>query len=127
MGGERGHGSLDNPCSDMVWRATQGGWNKMAFDKRGYFYRSRKVNGKVRRDYFGRDVFAEFAALLLQEAKQERAKRTETKKAHSTSLKAADGLLRALDSQLDLVASAYLAGAGFHRHERGPWIRRMGV
>jgi len=99
----------------------------MAFDKRGYFYRSRRVGKKVRRDYFGRGVFAELAALLVDEARQKHSKGAESKKAHSTSFKAADGLLRALDSQLDLVASAYLAGAGFHRHERGPWIRRKGV
>ncbi len=99
----------------------------MAFDKRGYFYRSRRVAGKVRRDYFGRGVFAELAALMLDEARARHAKTAEAKKTHLANLTAADGLLRALDLQLDLVASAYLAGAGFHRHERGPWIRRKGV
>jgi len=99
----------------------------MAYDKRGYFYRSRRVGEKVRRDYFGRGVFAELAALLVEESRQKHSKGAEAKKAHSTSLNAANELLRSLDSQLDLVAFAYLAGAGFHRHERGPWLRRKGV
>jgi len=70
----------------------------MAFDKRGYFYRNVRANGKVRREFYGRGVFAELAAFLLEEDRLQRAKAAQAKKAHSMNLTAADGLLRALDS-----------------------------
>jgi len=99
----------------------------MAFDKRGYFYRSVRRGKKVDREYYGRGPIADLAAHLLNEVRQKQAKSTQIKKTHSTNLKAADGLLRALDAQLNLVAAASLASAGFWRHERGPWTRRKGV
>jgi len=45
----------------------------MAWDKRGYFYRSRRVEGRVVRDYFGRGPLADAAAYLLDELKGARA------------------------------------------------------
>jgi len=51
----------------------------MAFDKRGYFYRSVRRGKKVDREYYGRGPIADLAAHLLDEARQKQAKAAQAK------------------------------------------------
>lgn len=44
----------------------------MAWDKRGYFYRSRRVGRRVVRDYYGKGPIAEMAAFLMSELRRAR-------------------------------------------------------
>src|SRR5262245_18663398 len=50
----------------------------MAFDRRGYYYRSKRVGGGVRREYLGRGLAAELAAGIaqLERARWERDRET---------------------------------------------------
>jgi len=62
----------------------------MAFDKRGYFYRSVRRGKKVDREYYGRGPIADLAAHLLDEARQKHGKAEQTKISPVGDLEAAD-------------------------------------
>ena len=92
----------------------------MAWDRRGFFYRSRRVNGRVVRDYFGKGAIAEMAAHLMNQLRLAR----ETHDQRADRLDEADAKFRQFHTQLDHVAAAHLLAVGFHRHDRGPWRKR---
>lgn len=94
----------------------------MAWDARGYFYRSRRVGGRVAREYYGNGPIAEMAAHLMAELG--RARRRHARLA--ARLDGADEPFRLLHDQLDRAAAAYLLAAGYYRHDRGPWRARRG-
>ena len=92
----------------------------MPWDRRGYFYLSRRVGKRVTRDYFGRGPLAELAADLVAEMRRAEAAAA----GRVEPLDAAAPPLRILGTWLDLAAAAHLLAAGFYRHDRGPWRRR---
>jgi hypothetical protein len=92
----------------------------MAWDKRGFFYRSRRVGSQVVREYFGRGPLAEAAAYLLDQLKTAR----EGYARRAGLLDAADAPFRELHDRLARAAAAHLLAAGYHRHDRGPWRKR---
>src|SRR5262249_50655522 len=101
----------------------QGGSTDVAWD-RGYYYRVRKVNGRVRREYVGRGPVAEAVAALDaadRERREDHRRQGREDRARSDELAAK---VAALDELADLLAAAALAAAGFHRHHRGEWRRR---
>jgi hypothetical protein len=94
----------------------------MAWETRGgsrYYYRKRKVNGRVRSEYVGAGLGAELAADL----DQERHDQAERDRAQLQLQRAADAAMdRQVDEALDLAAA--LAGAGLvavgcHTHKGG--------
>ena len=95
----------------------------MAWDGRGYYYRSRRVGGRVARDYYGKGPIAEAAAHLVERACRAQA----AAGGESARRGAADGAFRDLAGRLDLAAAAELRAAGYRRHDRGPWRKARGV
>jgi hypothetical protein len=92
--------------------------------ERGYYYRVRKVNGRVVREYIGAGRVAQLAAqvdALERDKRQLEAQELRQKKAELTAL---DDDIKALSQATDLVAQAALLAAGYHRHKRGEWRRR---
>src|SRR4051812_15965559 len=92
----------------------------MSWETRGHcsFYtRTRRVNGKVVREYCGTGERAERAAAedaaRREQAAAERAARAELAAA-----------LDQLDALADQAVRAALTAAGYHRHARGPWRKR---
>ena len=94
----------------------------MGWDKGRYYTRSRKVNGRVVREYLGTGEAAEQAARLHASVQQER----ETRRATRTELVALDASLDDLAERTDLLARAALAAAGYRQHHRGEWRKRRG-
>ncbi len=92
----------------------------MPWDRRGYFYLSRRVGKRVTRHYFGRGPLAEAAADLVDDMRRAKAVAT----AQPDPIDAAAPQLHALGTWLDLAAAAHLLAAGYYRHDRGPWRRR---
>ena len=105
-------------------RGKRGEVTYMAWDRGRYYTRSRKVNGRVVREYVGAGLVAELAAETdaimrhMREAERaaERAKRAERD--------ALDGAFDRLNDLADLVACAALMAAGFRRHNRGEWRKQ---
>jgi hypothetical protein len=92
--------------------------------ERGYYYRVRKVNGRVVREYIGTGRVAELIA-------QMDAIKREKRKLHALALQGEKAKLAALDADIDavsknadLVARAALLAAGLHQHKRGEWRKR---
>jgi hypothetical protein len=98
--------------------------------ERGYYYRVRRENGRVVREYVGSGVVAEMAARLdMLEREKGREKRrldAEALRNEKATLDALDANLEALIESTDLLAHAALVAAGYHQHKRGEWRKRRG-
>jgi hypothetical protein len=92
--------------------------------ERGYYYRVRKVNGRVVREYIGAGRVAELAAqvdALERDKRQLEAQELRQKKAELAAL---DDDIKALSNTTEVLAQAALLVAGYHRHKRGEWRKR---
>lgn len=92
--------------------------------ERGYYYRARKVNGRVVREYVGTGFVAELAAQMDASERREREIERAARRAERDELDALDAPLNELNTLADLVAKAALMAAGFHCHRRGEWRRK---
>ena len=96
----------------------------MGWDRGRYYTRSRKVAGRVVREYVGTGAIGRLAA--EEDAATREAKRVEraAEAARRAEIAEADGALYASLRGLDTLSGALLALAGFYRHHRGAWRRR---
>ena len=86
-----------------------------------YYTRSRKVNGRIIREYVGTGLVAELAAQQDVGARAQRLaerKRLQQEDARWTSTAAP---LTELSRLLDGLTAAALIAAGYHQHHRGAW------
>lgn len=92
----------------MAWeRRKRGSW---------YYTRSRRVGGRVVRDYLGCGLLGQLAAENDEEARQVRREERE-------GPLAVEAALATLSPALDALLVSTLEGAGYHRH-KGEWRRR---
>jgi hypothetical protein len=96
----------------------------MGWDRGRYYTRSKKVNGRVVREYIGTGSVAELIAQGDALARERRAAERAEEKAKRAELEALDAPLDELDKLADLLARAALVTAGFRQHKRGEWRRR---
>jgi hypothetical protein len=99
----------------------------MALERRAgrvYYYRSRRVSGRVVKEYAGCGRVATLAAELDGLDRDERAIDHEREKAKRDELAALDGPLAELDELMNLLARAALVAAGYRQHHRGEWRKR---
>jgi hypothetical protein len=92
--------------------------------ERGYYYRVRKVNGRVVREYIGVGTVGELAARMDALERHEREAVRAVRRAQRAELEALDAPVAELDQMADLLARAALLAAGYHQHNRGEWRRR---
>lgn len=92
--------------------------------RRRYYYRARKVNGRVVRDYVGTGLFAELAADADAEAQQQRQAQRQAEREERQRLDALDTHLIELHHAIEDLVHATLVLAGYHRHHRGAWRKR---
>lgn len=102
----------------------------MGWETRGgrgaYYTRSKRVNGRVRREYVGGGIHGERAALIDA---ARRAHRETERAAWQAERDAADllaGLVADHGVTVDGIARAALVASGFRQHHRGEWRRRRG-
>lgn len=96
--------------------------------ERGYYYRVRRENGRVVREYVGRGRVAELIAELDA---LERKKRCDKERLDAAALRDEIAKLATLDDDLnalietsDLLVRAALVAAGYHQHKHGEWRKR---
>jgi predicted NAD-dependent protein-ADP-ribosyltransferase YbiA (DUF1768 family) len=95
----------------------------MAYERRGsksYYYRAKKQNGYVIKEYLGRGERAERAAL---EDAQKKVKR-ERDRADRREWEAMDEHIAQLHQLTKLLSHSHLVAAGFYQHHRGEWRKR---
>src|SRR5215204_2967359 len=99
------------------------GWEKR---ERGglYYTRSRKVGGRVVREYVGGGILGHLAA--LQDAQQRRLREEEAAwwKEEYERLEALVAPVEDLCEAAEILYRAALVSAGFRRHQRGEWRRK---
>ncbi len=98
----------------------------MGWDRGRYYTRSKKVNGRVVRDYIGTGRVAELVARIDAAEREERRFASLRLRQEKAELAALDGDIKAFMERTELVARAALLAAGFHQHKRGEWRKRRG-
>jgi hypothetical protein len=93
----------------------------MGWDRGKYYTRSRRLNGRVVREYVGTGQIGELAA--RQDAADREKRRAEKARADEARLAAErhDADLAAVERLADLLVRASLVAAGRHQHHRGEW------
>jgi hypothetical protein len=101
----------------MGWERRPGGY---------YYYRTRRVNGRMVREYAG--SMGSTAGMLAyaqhQREKRERAEKRQAEQAERQRLAAADRALDELYGAVEAVMDAHLVAAGYHQHHGGEWRKR---
>lgn len=92
--------------------------------ERGYYYRVRKINGRVVREYIGKGLAGEQAAASDANRRAERQAQAEARKAEETRYDTLDHQVAQFCQGTDLIAQVALTSAGFHQHKRGEWRRK---
>ena len=100
------------------------GWENRGTQK--YYYRSERIAGQVRKKYLGRGPTAELFAEGDQVRRKSRQAQGEVERSHRASFDKAAKSLEELDQVGELLLSATLLLAGYHRHGRGAWRKRHG-
>ena len=99
-------------------------WDRKARgDRRGYYYRSVRVGGEVRKVYLGRGDGALAAARQVEGRHEQRQALRRALLDEQAEVAQADDLLRQLHALLTLFVEAVLHDAGYHSHH-GSWRRR---
>jgi hypothetical protein len=96
----------------------------MAKDRRGYYYRKRKVNGKVISDYVGKGPIADLFVLADAQIAENRREAKRAWQAEKDEMEAIDQSLEELNRRIDLLARATLVAAGYHQHHRSEWRKK---
>ena len=100
----------------MAWeRRQRGDW---------YYTRSRRVDGRIVREYVGAGIVGELAAEADLLARQDREDHRQLLKQEQERLRLLDGLLAAAEGLSRGQAAAALRAAGYHQHHRGEWRRK---
>jgi hypothetical protein len=101
----------------------------MGWESRGnglYYFRYRKVDGRVVREYVGAGAVAEIAAAADALRRADRRAAVEARRAEEASWQAALAPLLELSQVADLMARAALLAGGYHRHAR-TWRKKRYV
>jgi hypothetical protein len=118
-----------NAGAGKAWRDNTTGdvpvspWEKR---ERGglYYTRSRRVNGRVVREYVGGGALGELAALTDTQERQRREEEAAAWREERERLEELAGLVDEFCEAVETVARATLLAAGFRQHKRGEWRRR---
>jgi len=101
----------------------------MAWERRGdhaYYYRSVRSGTRVTKEYIGRGRVAALIARLDGVEREQRSQRRDDLEIDRQRWAALEGPLLELDDVTDLLVTAAMSAAGYHRHDRGEWRRHRG-
>jgi len=101
------------------------GWERR---QRGglYYTRSKKMNGRVLREYVGGGIGGQLAALIDEERRAERQANATALRAEQAQIEEAERTLESLTELSKRVTRGVLQVAGYRQHNRGEWRRRRG-
>jgi hypothetical protein len=93
-------------------------------DRGRYYTRSRRVGGRVVREYFGSGTAGEQAAAEDRQRRLEHDQRRLAWKILEDELEATDDALETIDAICRFYMRAVLESAGFRQHDRGEWRKK---
>jgi hypothetical protein len=94
----------------------------MSWERRGrqlVYYRARRVNGRVVKDYYRRGDLAEFVAAAHFGLREERRSKLEAERGEREQFSEADSLLNTLEAETNAVVRQVLTAARYHQHKAG--------
>jgi hypothetical protein len=99
----------------------------MGWDKNGRYYtRSKRVNGRVVREYVGGGSVGELVAQMDAIERDERATERQRARIERERIAELDAPLAELNELADLLARAALLAVGYVQHNRGEWRKKRG-
>ena len=103
----------------MAWETRQRGGR--------YYTRSKKINGRVIREYVGTGLVGELAAAADARARAEREAGKAAWRAECERIESALTPVEEFYDVVEIFARGSLILAGYHRHHRGEWRHRRGT
>lgn len=102
------------------------GWERR---QRGgtYYTRSRRVAGRVVREYVGTGPLAELTAAVDADARAERAAARQRLLVERQRVDTVSAAVSAVADLAEALARVALVAAGYRRHDRGQWRKRRGA
>ena len=100
----------------MAWEPRNG--------RGSYYTRSKRLNGRVVREYVGTGLVGEMAAAEDAERRSDREERRALRSARRKDLENVDALVGRCWEGASGLATAVLVDSGFYRHHRGEWRKR---
>jgi len=102
-------------------------WGKMPWETRirggQYYTRSRRVSGRVIREYFGSGSAGEEAAREDRERREAREQQRAMWQGEEEDLATLSAQLAVFNNATDVLLRAVLYASGYHLHKRGEWRR----
>ena len=99
----------------------------MGWERGKYYTRSRKVKGRVVREYVGGGEVGELIARIDLLAREERESEAADRRAARAELESTSAKISDLGRLCDLLARAALFAAGYRQHNRGEWRKQRGT
>jgi hypothetical protein len=100
----------------------------MAWERRerggAYYTRSKRVNGRVEREYVGGGIFGELAAYVDARKREQRALEAEAIEEEHRKMEDLDARVSEFYEGVENIASAVLLASGYRKHKRGEWRRK---
>ena len=103
----------------MAWETRQRGGR--------YYTRSKKINGRVIREYVGTGLVGQLAAAADERERAQRQAQQAAWRAERERIESAIAPLEEFDDMVETLARGSLLLAGYHRHHRGEWRRKRGT
>src|SRR3954453_13747051 len=101
------------------------GWEERERGSQLYYTRSRKVNGRVVREYVGGGPVGALAALVDAEERRQCEEARAAWMGERERLEELAGLVDEFCEDVETVVRSALLVAGFKRHKRGQWRRQL--
>lgn len=98
------------------------GWETRERGTGSYYYRSKRVGGRVRKEYQGHGRLGQLAAKLDKIERQEKAEEAAFWKQERERLKREAGFLLELEGAAKILTTAQLLAVGCHKY-KGEWRR----
>ena len=91
-----------------------------------YYTRSRRIKGRVKREYYGSGWAGQRAAQEDEERRASQAAQRQVLHAQQERWRPLEAPLDNLDETCKTLLRAAMIRAGFHRHHRGDWRKKRG-
>jgi hypothetical protein len=98
----------------------------MAWEKGRYYTRSRRVAGRVVREYVGTGPGAQLAAAQDETRRQEALANQIALQREKAEVRELEASLAALDTLCAAFVTMTLEADAYHQHDRGEWRKRRG-
>src|SRR5438552_15009142 len=89
-----------------------------------YYTRSKRINGRVHREYLGGGLIGLLSALIDEERRAERQTKARACQVEQARIEEAERTLERLTQMSMEVTRGVLQVAGYRQHHRGDWRRR---